>query len=556
MGACCTTDTAIPENAINIERRPQPEGNQSALLDDQDLQQLDTSLLGNEIKEMDLLSPLDSNTTNKKQKPMSNNKDHNINSIKSDGSIIRERSDVFTFQDSNGVIMLNPGGNPIQNQESVASMELGNPKISAIKNDISAYSEQIHSDLEIRTDDDFDDIDGSDMIVIDNGSDTLKIGFSGGSETHFPSKTFPSIIGQPKHSQNVHLDAMSSHDLYFGQDAYSKAPILDISNVIKRGQVVDWDWMELLYDYAFHKQLTIPQNRGLEDYNVLLTESVHSNDSEREKYFQLMFETYGVNSVFLANTACLSLYGAGKVTGTVLGIGYGLTYSAGIYEGSCIPQSVIKCLSAGCDITNYLKQILSEKFDRILKNVKQSTFRDMKEKCCFVADGCATNEMYKRHKVEPNGTTRISLSFKKYKLPDGKVIRIGSERSRAPEKLFGGFMNLNPEFDAVNDSGIHHMINESIMSVRVKDVEDELYQNIVLSGGSTLLDGLPKRLKVEMKKLTEDKKEINIIAPDRRECLAWIGGSILSSLSNHRQNFILKGEYEEEGPSVHKRCPK
>ena len=64
----------------------------------------------------------------------------------------------------------------------------------------------------------------------------------------------------------------------------------------------------------------------------------------------------------------------------------------------------------------------------------------------------------------------------------------------------------------------------------------------VLGGGSTLSDGLAKRLKMEMKKLTEDKEKINNIAPDRRECLAWVGESIFSSLSNHRQNFVLKTE--------------
>merc|ERR1712129_270117 len=136
-------------------------------------------------------------------------------------------------------------------------------------------------------------------------------------------------------------------------------------------------------------------------------------------------------------------------------------------------------------------------------------------------------------------------------------IRVGSERSRAPEMLFGGFINLNEEFGASNDSGIHHMINQSIKAVRIKDVEDELYANIVLSGGGTLFDGLADRLKQEMKILTKDEQEINVIAPDNAEYLAWIGGSILSSLSNHRQNFVHKHEYEEEGPSIiHRRCPK
>ena len=46
--------------------------------------------------------------------------------------------------------------------------------------------------------------------------------------------------------------------------------------------------------------------------------------------------------MFLANAACLSLSGAGKVTGTVIGIGYGLTYSAGHMINESIMSDLVK----------------------------------------------------------------------------------------------------------------------------------------------------------------------------------------------------------------------
>lgn len=266
-----------------------------------------------------------------------------------------------------------------------------------------------------------------------------------------------------------------------------------------------------------------------------------------------MFETYDTNSMYIANEAVLSLYGTGKATGCVLGIGYGITYSTAIYESMIIPASTIKINSAGYDLTKYLKQILSEKYSTILKKTKHSIVKDMKQKYCFVADNF--HDSLKKN----------ANSYKKYKLPDGQSIRIGNERFRACEQLFGGFINLNNEEMAINNkklfnydanynnSGIHHMINQTIKSVNSDDIKHEFYSNIVLSGGSTLFKGLTNRLKHEVTKLTN--QEITIIANEKRKYLSWIGASILSSLSNFTEQFIKKNEYEENGPSiVHRKC--
>ncbi len=48
---------------------------------------------------------------------------------------------------------------------------------------------------------------------------------------------------------------------------------------------------------------------------------------------------------------------------------------------------------------------------------------------------------------------------------------------------------------------------------------------------------------------------IMIIAPPERKYSAWIGGSILASLSTFKQMWISQQEYEETGPSiVHRKC--
>ena len=58
-----------------------------------------------------------------------------------------------------------------------------------------------------------------------------------------------------------------------------------------------------------------------------------------------------------------------------------------------------------------------------------------------------------------------------------------------------------------------------------------------------------------MEALSPSAMKTKIIAPPERKYSAWIGGSILGSLSTFWQMCISKQEYDESGPSiVHRKC--
>ena len=49
--------------------------------------------------------------------------------------------------------------------------------------------------------------------------------------------------------------------------------------------------------------------------------------------------------------------------------------------------------------------------------------------------------------------------------------------------------------------------------------------------------------------------QVKIVAPPDRKYSAWVGGSLLASLSSFQQMWITKSEYDESGPSiVHRKC--
>jgi actin-related protein len=103
--------------------------------------------------------------------------------------------------------------------------------------------------------------------------------------------------------------------------------------------------------------------------------------------------------------------------------------------------------------------------------------------------------------------------------------------------------------------GIHETTFDSIMKCDV-DIRKDLYANIVLSGGTTMLPGFAERMQKEMTSLAPAAMKIKVIAPPERKYSVWIGGSILASLSTSKSKWISKQEYDESGPSiVHRKCP-
>jgi actin-related protein len=103
-------------------------------------------------------------------------------------------------------------------------------------------------------------------------------------------------------------------------------------------------------------------------------------------------------------------------------------------------------------------------------------------------------------------------------------------------------------------AGVHETTFDSIMKCDV-DIREDLYANIVLSGGTTMYPGIAERMHKEMTSLAPAAMKIKVIAPPERNYSAWIGGSMLASLSTFQQLWISKEEYDESGPSiVHQKC--
>jgi len=406
-------------------------------------------------------------------------------------------------------------------------------------------------------------------IIMDHGSKSMKAGFSGDD---FPRAVFPSIVGRPR-QQSV-MVGMAQRDFYIGDEAQSKRGMLSLKYPIEHGIITSFDDVEKVWHHTFYNELRIQP----EEHAVLLTEAPPGPKANREKATQIMFETFNVPGLFLAQGAVLALYASGRTTGLVVDCGGGVSWTVPVYEGYGLPHAMLRLDLAGRDLTDYLMKILSVapphgRGYSFTSSAEREIVRDIKEKLAFVADD------FEEHLAAAD--TRSDLE-KNYELPDGQIITVGTERFRCAEPLF------RPSLLGSGAEGIHKLVYESVMKCDY-DIRRTLYGNIVLSGGSTKFSGIAKRLHTELNALVwgvpspdrlvrgyfrselecVEGYETSVAALVRRfthfdvkvnaspfsEYAAWIGGSILSSLSTFQEMWISKDEYDASGPGiVHRKC--
>ena len=262
----------------------------------------------------------------------------------------------------------------------------------------------------------------------------------------------------------------------------------------------------------------------------------------REKSAEIFFETFNVPALFISMQAVLSLYATGRTTGVVLDSGDGVTHAVPIYEGFALPLSIVRSDIAGRDVTRYLKLLLRKEGLIFNTTAEFEVVKSIKEKICYLTSNP------QRALDEHSAGTGGDIEKTSYVLPDGSNVDISAgPRMRAPEILF------RPDLIGYEFEGVHEVLVYSIQKSDL-DLRKVFYQNIVLSGGSTLFKGFGDRLLNEVRKMAPKDLKIRISAPQERLYSTWIGGSILASLDTFKRMWVSRKEFDEEGQrAVHRK---
>ena len=120
-------------------------------------------------------------------------------------------------------------------------------------------------------------------------------------------------------------------------------------------------------------------------------------------------------------------------------------------------------------------------------------------------------------------------------LPDGRVIKVGGERFEAPEALF------QPHLINVDGVGVAELLFNTIQAGDI-NIRSDLYKHIVLSGGSTMLPGLPSRMEREIKQLYLErvlKGDTEKLAVSSACCYMMSSSSAFSQFVGWRIKFSI-----------------
>jgi len=285
------------------------------------------------------------------------------------------------------------------------------------------------------------------------------------------------------------------------------------------------------------------------EHKVMLTEPPRNPVKNTERMIKAMIETYGFRGCKIEMQAMLVLYAQGLNTGTVLDIGDGVAHAVPVCESYVLKDSIKRLDVAGRAVTQRLMKLLQIRGYNFNQSADQETVRLIKENMCYIGYDL---------KVEKKLAVETTTLTKEYELPDKRVIRIDRERYEAPEVLFRP--DLGEERYA-EQAGIHEQLYNCITDCAI-DLRKKLFSQIVLSGGTTMLPGMPTRLEKEVKQLYLERtlggrvdalKNFNLKVedPPRRKHLVYFGASVVAKMmETHEKYWISKEEWAECGASI------
>ncbi|EHB12340.1 Actin, alpha sarcomeric/cardiac [Heterocephalus glaber] len=278
-----------------------------------------------------------------------------------------------------------------------------------------------------------------------------------------------------------------------------------------------------------------------EDHPLMVTEPPLNSSSTKERVCQILFETFNIPALSLINQGVLSLYASGQTSGTTIESGEGMTYFVPISDGCPLYQSTFQLDVASQDLTLYLLQLLTERGNLLVSTADQEYIRNVKEKCYVALD-------FDKEKVEDSNP---SSCLQKFQLPDGQEISLGQGAFLCPEALFQ--TNLIGESTGrgqrENHPGDPRMAMQCITFCN-PSLWKTLFGHIILSRGTGSCSGLRLRLQRELTGLASPTIDVKVPTSPYAKCGAWVGGSILFSLSTFKDMWVTSSEYRDVGCSI------
>lgn len=327
------------------------------------------------------------------------------------------------------------------------------------------------------------------------------------------------------------------------------------------------------------------QEKPLAENPLLMTEAPWNSGKAREKAIEIAMENWGCPAFWMSKTPVCAAFAAGKASALVIDVGGANTSVTAIHDGMILKRSIQKSQVGGL----WLSQQIRTMWDNNDPKVNVVPYFMIENKTAVDAGAPAQARLRKfPFEVTPSFRAyeeeRLLTEFKEsvvevwrgpgrylnpgneelvktqpgrvFEMPDGWNQMWREQRYRVSEGMWDENAAFPNPDGSVKAQTIPEMIKACLNSVDV-DLRPNLLGNVVVTGGTSLLNGFNDRLNNELMAMHPGMK-IKLHAAGlttERRFGAWIGGSILASLGTFHQMWISKKEYEENGVGiVEKRC--
>lgn len=393
-------------------------------------------------------------------------------------------------------------------------------------------------------------------VVIDVGSAYTKAGFSGEEAAR---EVFRSVVGVPRHPGTRATLLGYPSDLVAGDEAHRDQGLLSLRRPVRARHVADWGVYEELLHYTLYQRLQVVPERS----PFLLLEPADQTRAERERMAELLFEGASVPMLGLLNTSTATVYSTGRTSGVVIDSGAGQTMTGAVVEGYALAHAMRPSAVAGDYLTDQLLEQLQAHGYPLSAAIDRDLVERVKESRCRVAVDLAEE----RERYAARGPTAS------YELPDRERLFLFDGEFMVPEQLFDpslraagleapptptGLSSSNPGCGAPAMGWAETVA--AVVDACPMDVQEGLYQSIILGGGTSMLPDLERRLqrdvvnhlKAHMPRHFTSAVVKCVAFPERAQA-AWLGGSLWACSPAFPHLCLTKADYHENGAAaVHK----
>jgi len=292
-----------------------------------------------------------------------------------------------------------------------------------------------------------------------------------------------------------------------------------IYKIYRDGKVKNWDYWARFLAYIIRTLKTVPEETGL-----FIVEQPNTNTSI-DDYAKICFQKLKFDSLYIASQPVVLMTAAGVATGLCIHSGYKNSYVIPVCKAQLMPHALGVLPIGGSHVTRLLSDLIKKKYKL---DLPQKIAERVKIDICYVSQG-DLEEAEEEADAKPV-----------FWVDDGVKILddVGKERVIAPEVLF------DPQLIEMDEWGIHEWAHASICKCDGQLVND-LWRNIVVSGGNTLIPGFSSRLLKELKALAPSDVEVKII--NQKGVTAFLGAVKTINFESFEEFLIFRKEYKVKG---------